>query len=159
MMLQTTCDMRFGIYDLRYILAGFLLLAFFSCKKDQQESTVIPQIEFIGISPASAKEYSSSITISFSYDDLDGDLGENDPNVSNLFITDSRNGVTYNYRISQLAPDGSNIHIRGNLNAVIKNTAITDGSSSQTVTYSLYVKDRAGNQSNTITTSAITVVK
>ncbi len=91
--------------------------------------------------------------------DLDGDLGENDPNVTNLFITDSRNNVTYNYRISQLAPDGANIHIKGNLNAVIKNTAITDGSSSQSVTYSLYIKDRAGNTSNSITTSAITITK
>ena len=83
----------------------------------------------------------------------------NDPNVANLFITDSRNSVTYNYRISQLAPDGSSIHIKGNLNAVIKSTAITDNSSSQSVTYSLYLKDRAGNQSNTITTTAITVTK
>ena len=61
--------------------------------------------------------------------------------------------------ISQLAPDGSTIHIKGNLNAVIKNTAITDGSSSQSVTYSLYMKDRAGNMSNTITTSAITITQ
>jgi hypothetical protein len=101
----------------------------------------------------------NAITIAFSYDDLDGDLGENDPNVYNLFITDSRNSVIYNYRISQLSPDGSSIHIKGNLNAVIKNTAITDNSSSQSVTYSLYVKDRAGNTSNTLTTSAITITK
>lgn len=139
---------------------SYLILGTFpSCKKDKMESTVEPQIEFVSISPSTAKEYTDQITITFSYDDLDGDLGENDPNVNNLFITDSRNSVTYNYRISQLAPDGSTIHIKGNLNAVIKNTAITDGSSSQSVTYSLYLKDRAGNSSNTITTSAITVVK
>lgn len=136
-----------------------VLCTFSSCKKEKNESTVTPQIEFVSISPSSAVEYVNSITISFSYDDLDGDLGENDPNVTNLFITDSRNNVTYNYRISQLAPDGANIHIKGNLNAVIKNTAITDGSSSQSVTYSLYLKDRAGNTSNTITTSAITITK
>ena len=109
--------------------------------------------------PSSAVEYVNSITITFSYDDLDGDLGENNPNVSNLFITDSRNNVIYNYRISELAPSGSAIHIKGNLNAVIKNTAITDGSSSQSVTYALYIKDRAGNTSNTITTSAITITQ
>lgn len=135
------------------------LSAFLSCKKEKTGSTTTPQIEFVSISPSSAVEYVNSITISFSYDDLDGDLGENDPNVTNLFVTDSRNNVTYNYRISQLAPDGANIHIQGNLNTVIKNTAITDGSSSQSVTYSLYLKDRAGNQSNTITTSEITVTK
>lgn len=134
-------------------------LSFSSCKKKEPESTTTPQIEFVSISPSTAVEYVNSITITFSYDDLDGDLGENDPNVSNLFITDSRNNVIYNYRISQLSPDGSNIHIRGNLNAVIKNTVITNGSSSQQVTYSLSIKDRAGNTSNTITTSAITVTQ
>lgn len=129
-----------------------------SCKK-KEESTTTPQIEFISISPSTTVEYSNSITISLSYDDLDGDIGQNDPNVTNLYVTDSRNNVTYNYRISQLAPDGASIHIKGNLNVIIKNTAITDGSSSQSVTYSLYLKDRAGNTSNTITTTSITVTK
>jgi hypothetical protein len=136
----------------------FLVIS--SCKKkDKTESTTTPQITFVSISPSTAVEYVNSITISFSYDDLDGDLGQNEPNVTNLFITDSRNGVTYNYRISQLSPDGSSIHIKGNLNAVLKNTAITDGSSSQQVSYSLYIKDRAGNASNTITTTAITITQ
>jgi hypothetical protein len=67
--------------------------------------------------------------------------------------------VIYEYRISQLAPDGSNIAIRGNLVVSVKNTAITNGSTSESLSYSLYVKDRAGNQSNTITTSAVSVVK
>jgi hypothetical protein len=150
------------MYDIRYTKWGLALFAIFflasGCKK-KEEPTTTPEIEFLSISPSTAVEYANSITISFSYDDLDGDLGENDPNATNLFITDSRNGVVYNYRISELAPDGSNIHIRGTLNAVIKNTAITDNSSSQSVTYSLYVKDRAGNASNTITSSAITVTK
>ena len=143
-------------YFIPFVLAGIISSP--SCKKKEQPTNV-PQITFVSISPSSAKEYANSITIAFSYDDLDGDLGENDPNVSNLFITDSRNGVMYNYRISQLSPDNSGIHIKGNLNAVIKSTAITDNSSSQSVTYSLYIKDRAGNTSNTITTDAITITK
>jgi hypothetical protein len=143
-----------------YLVLCTLYFAVSSCKKkNKTESTVTPQITFVSISPSSAVEYVNSITISFSYDDLDGDLGQNDPNVTNLFITDSRNNVVYNYRISQLAPDNSTIHIKGNLNAVIKNTAITDNSTSQQVTYSLYIKDRAGNISNTITTTAITVTQ
>lgn len=150
------------MHALRYKTIGlgvFLLFVFAGCKKKKEESTITPRLEFVSISPSSATEYVNSITITFSYDDLDGDLGENDPNVTNLFITDSRNGVTYNYRISQLAPDGANIHIRGNLNAVIKGTAITNGSTSEQVTYDVKVKDRAGNESNTITTSAITITQ
>jgi hypothetical protein len=143
-----------------YLVLCTLYLATSSCKKkNDAASTTTPQITFVNISPSSAVEYVNSITITFSYDDLDGDLGQNDPNVTNLFITDSRNNVTYNYRISQLAPDNSSIHIKGNLNAVIKNTAITDGSASQQVIYSLSIKDRAGHTSNTITTSAITITQ
>ena len=146
-------------YSLFPFFCCLIAFSFSSCKKEKHESTTTPQIEFVSISPSSAVEYANSITITFSYDDLDGDLGQNDPNVTNLYITDSRNNVVYNYRISQLSPDGSAIHIKGNLNAVIKNTAITDNSSSQQVTYSVYVKDRAGNTSNTITSSAITITK
>ena len=142
-----------------YIVIFFLLGIITSCKKKKTESTTTPQITFVSISPSTAVEYVNSITITFSYDDLDGDLGQNDPNATNLFITDSRNNVVYNYRISQLSPDGSTVHIKGNLNAVIKNTAITDGSTSQPVSYSVYIKDRAGNTSNTITTSAITITQ
>jgi hypothetical protein len=137
------------------ILSGFLI----SCKKDKAVATVTPQLKFISITPSTVTEYSNSITITFSYDDLDGDLGQNDANAVNLFVTDSRNGVTYNYRIPQLAPEGANIHIAGRLNTVIKNTAITDNSTSQSVSYSLYVKDRAGHTSNTINTNPIQVIK
>ena len=75
----------------------------------------------------------------------------------NLFLTDNRVGVTYEYRIQELAPSGSSLIIRGNLDVVLNTTAITNGSNSQNVTYSIYVKDRAGNQSNTVTTSDITI--
>ena len=144
----------------RLLLTAYCLFvfSFFSCNKKEQ-STNVPKIEFISISPSSVVEYVNSITLTISYDDLDGDLGENNPNVSNLFILDSRNGVQYNYRISQLAPDDANIHIKGTLNIVIKNTAITDNSSSQSATYAVYLKDRTGNISNVVFTSAITVTK
>ena len=159
----TIYNLQFTIFKIKFIAVCCLLFTvccfISSCKKDKNESTTTPQIGFVSISPSTAVEYVNSITITFSYDDLDGDLGENDANAVNLFITDSRNSVTYNYRISQLAPDGASIHIKGNLNAIIKNTAITDNSASQSVTYSLYIKDRAGNASNTITTDAITVTK
>jgi hypothetical protein len=44
-------------------------------------------------------------TISISYEDGNGDLGENNANVTNLFITDNRVGIEYPYRINQLGPN------------------------------------------------------
>lgn len=144
---------------MRKIFVIFFISVFiFSCKKKDSQTNV-PQIKFVSISPSTVVEYVNSISIVISYDDLDGDLGENNANVSNLWVTDSRNNVQYSYRISQLAPDNANIHIRGNLDISIKNTARTDSSASQSFTYSIFLKDRAGNSSNTVTTSAITVTK
>lgn len=140
-----------------YMLFGTLL---FSCKKDETvEISTTPAIEFVSISPGTAVEYQDKITIVISYKDGDGNLGENTPDLKNLFVTDTRNNVTYGFRISQLAPSGSAIAIQGTLSVELKNTAITNGSTSESVSYMVYVKDRAGNASNTVTTSAITVTQ
>jgi hypothetical protein len=140
----------------------FLLFSsvLFSCKKDDQiVVSTTPELNFVSISPSSAVEYQDKITIVITYKDGDGDLGENTPDVKNLFLTDTRNNVTYQYRISQLAPSGQAIAIQGSLAIELKNTAIINGSTSQAVTYSIYARDRAGNVSNSITTSAITLTQ
>ena len=138
---------------LTYIL---ILLLLFACKKDDALS-VVPTIEFQSISPLTAQEYIDDINITIFYTDEDGDLGENSPDIDNLFVEDSRNGIVYHYRIPQLAPNENEISIQGNFNIKINGTGITDESSNQQVNYAIYVSDRAGNKSNTITTSNITI--
>ena len=146
---------KFYILLITFYIA--LALAISDCKKDKPVYSNTPEIEFVSVAPTTVTQYKDEITFTISYNDGDGDLGQNDPNVTNLFLTDNRINITYGFRIPQLAPDNANIIIKGNLSVILKNTGITDGSSSQTATYSIYVKDRAGNTSNTITTSAITV--
>jgi len=138
---------------LTYIL---IVLLFFACKKDDALS-VVPTLEFKNIIPSIAQEYIDDINITISYADEDGDLGENSPDIDNLFVEDSRNGIVYHYRIPQLAPNGNEIAIEGNFNITINGSGITDESSSQQVSYAIYVIDRAGNKSNTITTSLIVI--
>ena len=140
---------------------SFLLLILFfvvSCKKeDKKEYPIEPTIEFINVSPSELTEGSDHIIISFKYTDGNGDLGENNSTAKNLFVTDNRLGITYSFRIKQLAPDGSSIPITGTLNTDIGTVFITNSTQQQTANFSLYIVDRAGNQSNTITTSAITI--
>jgi hypothetical protein len=136
-----------------YLCAIVLL---FSCEKEQEISDT-PIIEFKSISPATVQEYSDNIIITISYSDEDGDLGENNPDIHNLFVEDNRNGIVYQFRIPHLAPDNNSIAIEGDFNITINGSGITDESSSQQVKYSIYVKDRAENKSNTITTSNITI--
>lgn len=134
-----------------YLFAVFLI---FSCKK---EKSISPFLVFESISPSSVQEYTDDIIIVISYSDVDGDLGESDPDIYNLFVEDSRNGIQYQFRIPHLAPDNNSIAIEGNFNISINGSGITNESSSQQVNYNIYVTDRAENKSNTITTSFITI--
>ena len=141
---------------MRNLLYTLLLIFLFSCKKENPISD-IPEIAFISISPTIVQEFSDEITVNISYSDKNGDLGENNPDVKNMFVKDNRNEIVYEYRIPELTPSGSNISIQGNFDIKISGTGITDESSSQKVDYDIYVKDRAANKSNTITTSSITI--
>jgi len=143
---------------MKKVILLILPILFFSCEKDDLKSPV-PLLEFISITPEIAKEYEDEIIITISYFDGDGDLGENDPNVKNLFLTDNRNNITYEFRIQQLSPDNSTITIEGNLDISLSSTGITDSSNTQTVTFDIYVVDRANHQSNIVTSNPITIIK
>ncbi|MFN4122292.1 MAG: hypothetical protein ACK4GL_03180 [Flavobacteriales bacterium] len=130
-----------------------------SCKKEESSWSEVPEIKFISISPSSLVQFSSPLTITIEYRDGDGDLGENSPDVVNTFVTDSRNNLTYQLRTQQLAPDNANIAITGRLNIEIPSVAVIGSGNSESFTYSIYLTDRKGNRSNTITTSSVTVTK
>ncbi len=144
-----------------FLPATILLFMFSGCSdatKKREEISHVPAIKFVSITPSSALKNSDKVVITFEFIDGNGDLGDNTPDAKNLFCTDSRNSVTYEYRIPQLAPDNANIIIKGNqafelpAQGFIDDTHITE-----TATYTIYIKDRQGNQSNTITTDVLTI--
>ena len=148
--------------NLKYIFPFVIFATLFSlvsCSDDEEDSTNAPVITFVSITPSTATESSDEIEISIKYEDSDGDLGENDASVKNLFVLDTRNNVEYSFRVQQLAPDNSTVSIEGSLKINIGTMVITNGSASESATFSIYMKDRAGNTSNAVTSSAITVVQ
>jgi hypothetical protein len=135
------------------------VLVFFGCKKAENFSP-IPEIEFVSFSKNPIKAFDETLIIELSYKDGDGDLGENANDVNNIFITDSRNNVEYKMRIKQLAPDNANIQIQGTLKIEMNSVPLVNlNSNSETLSYSIYLIDRAGNKSNTITTEQLRVNK
>jgi hypothetical protein len=140
----------------KHFLLICIVAILYACKKDKKIYSDVPEINLVSVSSTSVAE-GDPVTFVISYVDGDGDLGENTANVYNLFLTDTRVNVTYKYRIKQLAPDNANIIIKGNLDVLLGSTAITDSSDSQNVIYKMYVVDRAGHQSNTITCSPIII--
>ena len=141
-----------------FFIATFGALYLSSCKKDSYSK--VPVIKFISMTPNPAIKYQDTIKMVISYTDGDGDLGENTPDAKNLFVTDNRNKVTSQFRIPQLAPDNANIIIHGNLDVILSPQGfIDDNNETETAEYSIYVKDRAGNQSNIIQTNTLTINK
>ncbi|MFN8321561.1 MAG: hypothetical protein U0T74_02775 [Chitinophagales bacterium] len=139
------------------LLISTWFLAFNGCRKEEAISN-IPSISFISVTPNPAVKYQDELVITLECTDGDGDVGENTPDVKNVFVTDSRNNVTSSFRLSQLAPDNAGIIVRGRLNIHLLPPGFVDDShSTETVTYSVYLKDRAGHTSNTIQTTAVTI--
>ena len=95
---------------------SYIFIIFFciGCGNNETVSK-IPYIEFVRVSPKQVQAFEDNLIFTIFYQDGDGDLGENNPDLHNLFLKDNRNDIVYEYRIEQLAPDGANITIQEKL--------------------------------------------
>jgi hypothetical protein len=134
------------------ILCSWFLIA--GCSEDEPVYSDVPEIKFVSVSSTNVNS-SDPLTFVISYQDGDGDLGENSPTARNLYLTDSRIGSAYQYRISELSPSNS-IIIRGTLSVKLDHANLL-GAGPENVVYSIYVVDRAGHASNTVTSPTVTV--
>ena len=141
------------------------LLAFSSCKKDDEpvsEARVLtdtPEIEFVSMSSSSIQEF-DDVTLVISYVDGNGDLGTSDADAKSIFVTDNRTSITHEYHLQPLTPDNSDIAIQGELNIHVENIVILDqNNNSESTTFSIKIKDRAGNESNAVSSSTLSISK
>lgn len=150
------------------IVFSVVLLFLNGCKKEDPipSSTptgpvsIIPQISIKNVSSAVVVQFKDSIVFTVSYIDGNGDIGYENADSTSLFLTDNRGPFTEKYHIPPLAPNGAFVAIQGDLNIKLDRTMLLDTAAvSETTTYSIQLKDRAGNWSNTVTTGTITVVR
>lgn len=137
-------------------LGSCLLLT--TCTKETTDYGPVPAIEWVSVSAQQIKAHQDSLIITISYQDGDGDLGENRNDAKNLFVRDSRNNVVYQFRIKQLAPRNTVIAIKGKLDVILKQIPLVFGNEPEQVIYSLHIVDRKGHQSNTVQTPALVVI-
>lgn len=140
-----------------------LLLFILACTKEEKPEPVsaAPQILSIEITPNRIRAFQDSLTFKIRYQDGDGDLGSSKRDEYNLFIQDNRlpSDKTHRFRIAQLAPENANIPIQGNINVILHNILLTDSLASQDVSFTVWMKDRSGKESNRFQTSKITVIR
>lgn len=116
-----------------------------------------PQIQFVSVSATNVKQFKDSLTIVFEYKDGDGDIGETDPDKNAIQIKDSRLVKPDYYFIKPLSPPGSEIQTKGSIALKLKSVFLLGTAMSETASFEIRLKDRAGNWSNIITTPPITI--
>ncbi|MEL6676906.1 MAG: hypothetical protein AAFR61_32160 [Bacteroidota bacterium] len=139
-----------------YLVLGLLAIG---CTKIDPTDFIsaTPEISLVNTAPLQVVAFQDSIVFEIEYTDGDGDLGTNDDTRRNVFVRDNRVDITHEFRLQQLAPDGAEIPITGTFNVILPNTLLTAGSAPETVTFTIWVVDRAGNESNEIESPEITV--
>jgi hypothetical protein len=160
---------RFYNQGVRSIVIGFTAftaLGLASCKKEKSASRTIPEIKLVGLSGNTIKAGSNQVIyINFSFSDGNGDLG-NKPSSGNydIYTKDSRDDTTeINYFFPQDLPDNvePGVGVAGTCNLGILAAFVflrPDHPDRDTVRYEVYIKDRAGNESNRFTTPDIYIV-
>lgn len=143
----------------RLIIISLSVLLLFSCKKDDEAYSTTPEIEFVSLTPKTNSEFSQNIKLVISYKDGDGDIGTDDPDEYTLLIHDSRLPAADEYHIQPLTPPNTSIQIEGELNINLAGLFVLGSDSTESTTFKVKLKDRAGNWSNEVTTSSITVNK
>lgn len=151
---------------MKNIFLYVLVIAFtFSCKKEEGNDPLptvsnTPTIELSNTSSTSINQF-DDVLLSINYTDGDGDLGEPNADTKSIFVTDSRdNTIVHEYHLQPLAPLDDAFAIQGTLVVTVENVILLDqANTSENVTFRIYIKDRAGNKSNTISSPSIKVTK
>ncbi len=157
----------------------FLLILLFGgltgCVKEQQYP-VEPHIEFLSFGTYRAIDGKDSLgLITISYTDGDGDIGLDsldkvEPYKYNFYLklmqqidgqmvevkpVDSN--VNFNARIPILTPVGRNKNIKGEITMTLELYFASQALQSDIISFEIYIKDRALNKSNVITTPAFKI--
>ncbi|WP_235295697.1 hypothetical protein [Portibacter marinus] len=154
-----------------YVLILFSLVI--SCI-NAPDYPVEPEIEYIGISKNTLEQNSlntDSLFLTFSFTDGDGDLGHQPDDTSrNIFIRDLRTGNFQDkFKSPYIPEEGIGNGITGDIELLLFTTcclfpdpsippcSAPDQYPLDTVIYEIFIKDRAGNESNRIQTEPIII--
>ncbi len=151
----------------------FFALAMLTACANPPDYPVVPHIEFIEMTEDTLRRgaFAADTTeITFSFTDGDGDIGHDD--TLDMFVVDTRTGTfEYQYKVPQVPKLGASNGIKGEIKFSLFSTCCIfppdlglDPCEGETasfpydkVVYEIFIKDRAGNQSNVIQADPIFV--
>jgi len=159
----------------RIIIYFLVIFGIFSCTGSSDQGSS-PTISFIGLSKNTLVQgivaTNDTIKITIQFEDSDGDLGflpEEQTGTFDVYVIDNRTAETYDrYRLPHFPEQGASNGVEGQIEFTLLSSCciFPDGIPpceapelypTNEFTLGLYIVDRAGNQSNTIETSSITM--
>ncbi len=153
---------------MKNFVALSMLLASIAACVQPPDYPIEPEIEFVGVSKSEVLQLVDTFMITFAYTDGDGDIGPN-PNAqeNNVTITDSRTGVEETFRVPEVPEQGAANGISGEISLLVYASCClnsspicqpTPNANPEEIIYTIQMQDKAGNQSNVITTSPINLI-
>lgn len=146
----------------RYVLILAVPFLLFGCKKKKDVATIQepPSIELISLTPLNIKEFKDSIFIVIKYKDINGDLGDENPDELSLEVKDSRLSKADYYHVQPLAPNtGKDISIEGEIRIKLNSMFLLGGGTIEQSVLTLKLKDRAGTWSNEVSSQPLTITQ
>lgn len=136
-----------------YLCFAFALLV--ACKKEEGSTT--PSIALIGVSKTDIIEFKDSLFITIEYEDLDGNIGTQDPDAKSLFVQDERYENPEAYHIPPITPLDKVLKVKGTIRVYIPTLIRRSSGPFEKTILSIRLKDRDGNWSNTVDTPLLTI--
>lgn len=133
---------------------GLILIA---CSKEDPVDPA-PVIEFQSISDEVVMEFENEIAVTFNYQDANGDLGYQDPDIYALRVKDARLLEYDWYHIPPITPEQEELQVEGSFTVYLNSLFLLGNAEQEITTFSIQVKDRAGNWSNQIITPEVLIV-
>lgn len=130
-----------------------------------------PRIEYVSMEPLEIREDNDSgVVVTIHFEDGDGDLGyENldEDSPKDFIIIDNRDNIPANIppdanssNLPYLTPDARNPSIQGTIKMTAPGQRVYGIFAEQEkTTYTIYIRDRAGNVSNEIETDTLTILR
>lgn len=137
-----------------------LIIVFYTgCKKKKDPVfSISPAIELVSANPTTLTQFQDSLTFVIQYEDGDGDIGFDHPDSLSFIIHDGRLTEPDKFHIKPLAPPNTTLAITGTLTATLPTIFLLGSENiAEKTIFSIKIKDRAGNWSNTIFSPVITI--
>ena len=154
---RATCRFA-GLSEWLLLLIAVFLFA--GCEEEEiARYANVPEIQLVGISHDTIRQYEDVLVITIFYKDGDGDIGFEDPEQYALFVRDIRLENFDGFYVGPLAPPDAQVPIQGELTIEFPSLFLFGNGDIEQTRFEIKMFDRAGNESNLLETDLVAITR